>query len=423
MSEERIPPKVENAPGLKWRARKEGWVAFWECRTEIAHRGFKPVMVPLFRGYEPSEIDRQYMSDVCCKMQDTMLVWARGGLPTETEFDGTVASLAMCYQTDRHSGFLKNRFVTRQNYAGLMKRITKDHGAARIVELKGRDMLDWHEAWAHSGIPMAHALMRMFRGMVGFGMTILDDDHCARLSAILSKQRFEMGKPRVDTLTAEMVVAVRAEAHKQGHPAIALAQAIQFECMFRQKDCIGEFVPNSEPGMSDVTDGELKWLYGIRWSEVDESLKLKHVTSKRQKLTTKDLRLMPMVLEELPAGLVVENPVTKALTVNRSLVPASGPVIVDPASGLPYRSHVFRRLWRQIAKAAGVPDETRNQDSRAGAITEALRSGARLQSVRKAATHSTEDMTQKYSREDEQEDAEVARFRSASRKNKSGTET
>jgi hypothetical protein len=423
MNEQRIPPTVDNAPGLKWRARKEGWVAFWECRTDLAKRGYKPVIVPLFRGIEPSDIDKQYMSDVCCKEQDAMLVWARGGLPTETEFDGTVASLALCYQTDRHSGFLKNRYVTRQNYAGLMKRIAKDHGVERIVDLKGRDMLDWHEAWAHSGIPMAHALMRMFRGMVGFGMTILDDDHCARLSAILSKQRFEMGKPRVESLTVEMVIAVRAKAHEMGYPMIALAQAIQFETMFRQKDIIGEMVPNAEPGVSDVTDGDKKWLYGIRWSEIDESLKLKHVTSKRSKLTTKDLRLMPMILEELPAGLVVENPITKTLTVNRSLVPASGPVIVDTATGLPYRSHVFRRLWRQIARAAKVPDHVQERDSRAGAISEALRSGARLQSVRKAATHSTEDMTQKYSRQDEEEDAEVARFRSAARKNKSGTET
>lgn len=59
-------------------------------------------------------------------------------------------------------------------------------------------------------------------------------------------------------------------------------------------------------------------------------------------------------------------------------------------------------------------------DTRAGAITEGLQSGARLQSVRKAATHSDEGMTQKYSRGDVEEIAEVMTLRAAHR-NKSGT--
>ena len=63
-------------------------------------------------------------------------------------------------------------------------------------------------------------------------------------------------------------------------------------------------------------------------------------------------------------------------------------------------------------------ETVRNMDSRAGAITEALSSGARMQSVRKAATHSTEAMTQKYSRGDEAEVAEVMQLRAARRKNK-----
>jgi hypothetical protein len=33
-----------------------------------------------------------------------------------------------------------------------------------------------------------------------------------------------------------------------GWHSIALAQAIQFDCALRQKDVIGEWVPESEPG-------------------------------------------------------------------------------------------------------------------------------------------------------------------------------
>jgi hypothetical protein len=57
-------------------------------------------------------------------------------------------------------------------------------------------MLRWHEEWAKSGVPMAHSLIRMTRALFGFGMTLLEDPDCTRLVAILSKQRYEMGKTR-----------------------------------------------------------------------------------------------------------------------------------------------------------------------------------------------------------------------------------
>ena len=43
--------------------------------------------------------------------------------------------------------------------------------------------------------------------------------------------------------------------------------------MLRQKDVIGEWVPRSEPGPSDIwnSDGE-KWLRGLRWQEIDGNL-------------------------------------------------------------------------------------------------------------------------------------------------------
>lgn len=49
-----------------------------------------------------------------------------------------------------------------------------------------------------------------------------------------------------------------------GFTSIALVQAIQFECELKQKEAIGEWVRNKEPGVSDVTDGKRKWLYGLR---------------------------------------------------------------------------------------------------------------------------------------------------------------
>jgi hypothetical protein len=408
---EAIPPKVEEAPGLVMRVRKVGWVAYWQCRTDAVEAGFRPQTVPLWRGIEPSRIDRAYISDQCIRLQSAMLVHVRGGLPELHKFDGTVRSLAKCYQTDADSGYRKIRFQTRANYDSVIRRIVRDHGDARVADIRARALLRWYEGWTKGGhIAMAHALMGMLRTLSTFGATMLESPDCRELKVLLGDMKFAMPKGRNEVLTAEQAIAVRAMAHEMGYPEIALSQAIQFEGTLRQRDCVGEWVPMDEPGTSDVIYGDTKWLRGIRWTEIDDNLILRHVTSKRQKMVEIDLKLAPMVLEEL--GIERSAP--------RSKLPAIGPVVVNHVTGRPFLTHQFRRLWREIATAAGIPKDVRNMDSRAGAISEATDSGAQLEDVRHAAAHSDIKMTQKYSRGSADKTAKVMQLRAAHR-NKSGT--
>jgi site-specific recombinase XerD len=188
-----------------------------------------------------------------------------------------------------------------------------------------------------------------------------------------------------------------------GRPSIALAQAFQFELMLRQKDVIGEWVPIREPGISDVQADGLKWLRGIRWEEIDQNMVLRHLTSKRQKMIEVSLRNAPMVIEEM------------ALL---GAQPANGPIIVSEWDRLPWTGPEFRRWWRIVAEAAGVPKEVRNMDSRAGAISEATDAGADLEHVRHAATHSNISMTQRYSRGAEGKIENVQKLRAEHRKNR-----
>ena len=81
-------------------------------------------------------------------------------------------------------------------------------------------------------------------------------------------------------LTAAQAIAIRAEAHRRGYPSIALAQAFAYELMLRQKDVIGEWVPVSEPGLSEVVAGTSKWLNGLHWSDIDQNMKLRKKISK-----------------------------------------------------------------------------------------------------------------------------------------------
>jgi hypothetical protein len=394
------PVKVRSAPGLIWRQRGKTWEARWQARTDLVKRGYGTKSVKLWTGAaEPTKEEWDRIADRCNELQADMLVWARGGLPEVGPFDGTLRSLMRSYKTDQDSPYRKIRYTSRRYYDSLMSLIETEHGDKLLVDLKGRTFSRLHEDWTAGGkIAMAHAKMGMLRTLFSFGATLLEDDDCGRLSGILSKMRFAMAKPRTERLTAAHVVAVRAKAHELGRPSIALGQAIQFECMLRQKDIIGEWVPIREPGISDVQHDGMKWLRGIRWEEIDENMVLRHVTSKRQKMIEINLRNAPMVLEEL------------ALLGDR---PASGPVIRSEWHGMPWTSHEFRRWWRKVAEAAGVPKTVRNMDSRAGAISEATDAGADLEHVRHAATHSNISMTQRYSRgaEDKIEVVQLARLK------------
>lgn len=397
------PPKVADAPGIIWRTNKLGWEARWQARTDMVNKGFLPKSQRLWIGADLSAKDEAYIQDNCRRLQDEMLVFSRGGLPDVKPFDGTLRALVSCYQTDPDSTYAKKRYAVRKNHDAMLKRMVARHGDEHLSDIKGRLLLAWHKEWSHEGEKLAigHMFIAQLRTLFGFGATILEDPDCERLCLVLHKMRFQAPKPRTEVLTAEMAEAVRAHAHELGWHSIALAQAIQFDLMLRQKDVIGEWVPLNEPGVSEViypTKG--KWITGLQWSSINDNLILKHVTSKRQKGIEVDLKLAPMVMDEI------------AFLGER---PAKGPVIICEATGLPFTTAEFRRKWRIVANAAGVPKSVRNMDSRAGAITEASESGAELEHIKHAATHSDISMTQRYARGQAEKTATVMKFRSAHR--------
>lgn len=273
----------------------------------------------------------------------------------------TLNDLIASYISDVDSPFHKLRYYTREHYGHLCKRLSQDLGALSLTDIKARQLLHWHEIFLQARtISMGHSVMGMLRILTGFGATILEDQECVRISDVLGKMRFKMAKPRNERLTAEQAIQIRGEAHRANRRSIALAQAIQFECMFRQKDVLGEFVPETEPGESDVFDLDKKWLRGIRWEEIDENLILTHVTSKRQKEVVIDLKLADMVLQEL---------ILWFGAIDRKRMPERGPVIIAETTGLPWQAVEFRRNWRIIADKCGIPRTVKNMDTRSGVVS------------------------------------------------------
>lgn len=395
-------PRIQDAPGHIWRKHPRGWECRWQARTDLVQRGFTPKSQQLFVGQEPTEAEVAFIQDTCRRLQDEMLTFGRGGLPVVSQFDGSLKSLINCYQTDPDSSYHKLRFQVRLNSDRLLKRLAADHGVEDLGDINGRTILAWHKVWTDGGkkVSMGAAFVGQIRTLFSFGATLLESPECDRLCTLMSRQRFEGTRARKVSITAEQAEAVRFKA-RLGFSlfSMALGQAFQFECTLRQKDVIGEWVPISEPGVSAVMNNGEKWIRGITWQEIDENLILRHVTSKKQKETEVDLKLAPMVLEELQVltkGQPLIDDATKK--VNRSLLPASGPVVVCDTTGWPWATSEWRRKWRKVAKACGIPANVWNMDSRSGAISEAIAAGVPLEFVRHAATHSDIAQTQEYDR-------------------------
>ena len=114
-----MPPKIDNAPGLTWKARKGGWEARWQARTDLVERGYTIKSHGIWQGSEPDETEKAYIQDRCNSLQSEMLVWGRGGIPVCDTFDGTVLGLIRCYQGDADTPYKKLRYRTRKYYQSL----------------------------------------------------------------------------------------------------------------------------------------------------------------------------------------------------------------------------------------------------------------------------------------------------------------
>lgn len=400
------PPRIKDAPGHIWRKHAKGWECRWQCRTDLVERGFLPKSQQLFVGEEPSEIEVSFIQDRCRKLQDEMLTFGRDGLPLTSAYDGSLRSLINCYQTDPDSTYKGLRYGVRKNTDYLLKRLAADHGDEDLGDVKGRSILAWYKVWTNGDIKIAmgSAFVGQLRSLFTFGRSILECQECVRLGQVMHDLRFKGTKSRKVSITAEQADAIRYKARLHfGWYSISLGQAFQFECTLRQKDVIGEWVPIAEDGISSVIDKGEKWIRGLDWSEINENLILTHVTSKKQKETEVDLKLAPMVLEELKEytrgqEILTVDQTTKKVTVNRHLLPASGPVVICDTNGLPWTDCEWRRKWRKVATACGIPTNVWNMDSRSGAISEAIAAGVPLEFVRHAATHSDIAQTQEYDR-------------------------
>lgn len=284
-------------------------------------------------------------------------------------FDGTFQDLVSTYRRDERSSYQQLKYKVRLNYDSALKRLVDDIGPERVGDWNAdRIKAVYDSSWAAGGkVAMGRSMIAKLRLLSSFGSTVLDDDSCTRLSAILSNMRFPNAKSKSERLTRENALAIRITARQQfGWDSIALAQALQFEFpKLLQSDVIGEWVPLSEPGPENIVKGTEKWVRGLLWSDIGDDMVIR-----RKLMTGRSREPKEFSFSLKRAGMVMEE-------INRvPLTHRVGPMIVCEFSGLPWTANEYRRKWRKVADKAGVPKSVRNMDSHGKASEGESESGA-----------------------------------------------
>jgi Phage integrase family len=361
------------APGLRFDVDRPMWRA-----SKAAVKAGYPVKVVNLSSLAS---DQRLLRERCIRLQREMDEWMSNGNRELVRFDGTFRSLLDVYQTDPESSYFKLKPSSRHPYDIFIRMLRTEIGQCHIDMTDGRDLKKWFTFWiqptAKDGprhVAKGNMAISIIKAAAKFGV-MCRLPGVSEFREVLKACSFEGVRPRTAVITADEVVAARAAAHANGHPALALCYAIQFEAGLRQWDVRGQWVPLSDPRPSAVIRKGEKWL-GPTWAHVDGNLILRVKPTKTEDSTGQqivvDFRVAPMIMEEIAH-------------VKRDA--RTGPLIMHRQSGFPYRDDLFEDQWRKAAKAAGIDDDVWNRDLRASATTEARAAGAKIDDVQKMVGH------------------------------------
>ncbi len=382
-------PARSHTPGLIVIKRKRGSALYWSARSLARDiEGFPDKLIRI-----PPTATEDEIIDLCERMGARLHAWLYGqrGASYRTQ---TVADLCDAFERHPQSPMQGVKHNTHGSYVDSLKIIRATLGPRVVREIRPVEIMEWFTQIAAPRtegqlprIKRAHDAVSLLRATLKFGF-VLGDDHCRRLRDQLAEMQFRRSGRRDSAMTLQHVLAFirAAQEWPEDRSMMALGVATQWETMLRQKDVIGERV-----------GGE--WRGNYTWENVP-GWKWTTKTSKTKAPITFDLSKLELLW-----------PLLQAVPVEQR----TG-AIIKGWNGLPIVERTYRKWYRQIARRAGIPDDVWNMDSRAGAVTEALESGADIADVARAATHSRQVMTERYDRGVEKAVIEIADARQKRRK-------
>lgn len=394
---------VKDSPGLKRRRLADGSVSsYWVASNVAKDIADYPLKTVRLHGTEDE------ISQRCRVLTSELKLWLsdRGKGP-QPIFDGTIKGLIAVYRKTAESPYHKIKHNTRVMYDESLDLLETSVGARQLSKLTGLDFARWYNKLKEPAVTggaerqrRAYKAMQLVRIIMKFGI-VANVPECVRLATVLSSMEFSAPAARVQHITFSQVEAICQVAIKQGRLSIAIAQALQFELTLRQIDVIGIWEPlQSGDDKTGIVDRGKRWGGGLLWSHIDAEGILKKVTTKTGQIAEHDTMMYPFLRKILTLV-----PVEKRI----------GPMIIDEASGLPYRYRHFTSVWRKIADECGIPKDVWNRDSRAGGVTEGSDAGANIEHLRHHANHSNISTTMRYDRKTVQKTRTVAELRMAHR--------
>jgi hypothetical protein len=384
------------APGLKCISRSGHALPdlYWVADEKAVNAGYptKTVRIHLHKNGSHDEII-ELVKSTCRSEQNAMLAWLDGEKDDRErlapKFDGTISSLADCYESDADSAYQELRENSANGYQAWLKMVRKTVGARLVHRLVAKDFRRWYRNWKEisttkgtDGTRQAYGGVQIIRILLSYGAEagILS---CRRLRDDMKGMRFRKNAPRTVTMSFEQVKAFIEKAFEMNLPFMALCQALQFELLFRQIDIRGTWQrigPRTIIQKTDVVVGVRFWR-GITMDMLKLGDQLVVQTSKTGQPVVHAIASCELVVDCL-----------------RRIEAIDGPVARQP-NGLPWPDHqAYGKEWRKIATAAGIPKNVWNMDSRASGISEASEAGVSDDDITKQAGNSDEVMKRVYKR-------------------------
>jgi len=327
----------------------------------------------------------------CQKQQSAMLAWLDGNVDDKErlapKFNGTLGSLADCYESDEDSAYQELKENSAEVYKAWLKMVRETVGLRNVSRVVAKDFRRWYRLWKErstsrgtDGTRQAYGGIQIIRILLNFGSES-GVKKCLELRMAMDNMKFRRNPPRNVVLTYAQVRAFLEEAWRLGEMFMALVQAIQFEFFLRQNDVIGQW-RKIKPGYvareGDVIIGEKYWR-GMTMEMIRLGDTLVVQTSKTGKPVVHALASCQLVVECLEK-------IGKSVT--------DGPV-ARQADGSPWRDRQsFSKAWREIARAAGIPENVWNMDNRASGITEASEAGVPDDDIIKQSGHPQKEIMQ-----------------------------
>ena len=375
---------TDPVPGLR-RMKRGGRVdLYWVATRAAVASGYTPTVVRLHGDMDLPD-EAQAVAQRCRVLTAEMRQWISGRPAAPSASTGTIAWLCDIYQTDRDSPYRGLRPSSQVSYDESIKILRDTVGSRRIDAVTGKDVRRWFKSWGRADPETevlanprrAYGAIQLLRIVVNFGVES-GSRASVGLKLILQAQRFKQPKRRKLIMTREQVDLFIHAAHAANLPSLALAVALQFSCALRQKDVIGEWVSQAAGGR--------RWTTGLLWGDhiaLDWTLAKPTSKSNGEEVAEFDLKLLPLAMAELQRV---------------SAEARIGPVVRCESTGRPWKQRLFAQRFREVARAAGIPDTVWNMDTRAGAVTEAYDMGAREEDAMDLATHKERKTNQGYNR-------------------------